>query len=215
MADNDLAASTLATARAVGCELSDSQGARLVDYARLVCRWQRVMNLTGARDPAQFIAGHVADCVAVAPHLPAGRLLDAGSGAGLPGIVLAIVRPDLQVTLLEPRARRARFLTQARIELELNNVEIANERLQTHTPAAAYAAVVTRAFGSLDEFVAAAAAHVASGARLFAMKAGVSADDLAAAEARAGAAQIIALTVPGFRERSLVVFGPRAQAVVP
>lgn len=198
-----------AGARALDLALTPACVASLAAYVALVARWQHVTNLTGARDPVRFAREHVVDCLAVLPHLGAGRVLDIGSGAGLPGIVIAVARPALAVVLLEPRARRARFLTQVGIELALNNVEVVCARAESYRPAVAPAVCISRAFGSLLSFVRAAQPLVAADGRLLAMKAGIDPADRAAAEVVAGPATVLPLTVPGFATRHLVSFGPR------
>ena len=172
-----------AAAAAVGVELAPAARDALLAYAALVIRWQRVANLTGAHTAAAFVREHVVDCLAVVPYLGVEPLLDVGSGAGLPGVVIALARPELDVTLLEPRGKRARFLRQAAIELALPRVGVVQARVEAHRPATGYGQITSRAVGSLVDFVA-TTAHLLAGApaRRLAMKATVDADDLAAAK---------------------------------
>ncbi len=206
MADDPLAGEIAALATP-GVSLDGRRCSELAAYARLVMKWQRIVNLTGASSAEQFVREHVADCLAVAPFIDAGRVLDVGSGAGLPGVVLALARPDLEITLLEPRARRARFLTQARIELALSNVEVVCARLESYQPQRPFNTIITRAFGSLAAFIDAAAALRGAGTRLLAMKAAPAVAEVVAAEALAGRAHIETLNVPGYSDRTLVIFG--------
>ena len=134
-----------------------------------------------------------------------GRWLDVGSGAGLPGIVLAIMCPQISLTLLEPRARRARFLTQALIELDLTTVEVVAERLE-NVPSGQHDWIICRAFASLTALGVACRALVPGLLGVCAMKAEVAGQELAAAQAALGPASIIALQVPGFANRNLVIF---------
>ncbi|MGR8919786.1 MAG: 16S rRNA (guanine(527)-N(7))-methyltransferase RsmG [Gammaproteobacteria bacterium] len=197
-----------AAAAALAIELAPAARDALLAYAALVLRWQRVANLTGAPTATAFVREHVVDCLAVVPHLGAGALLDVGSGAGLPGVVIALARPQLEVTLLEPRGKRARFLRQAAIELGLARVSVVQARAQAYAPAVGYAQIISRAVGSLAGFVTSTTHLLANAsARRYAMKSRVDAADLAAAEAAAGPAQIVRLAVPGKAQRSLVVFG--------
>ena len=198
-----------AGARALDLVLTPASLAGLAAYVALVARWQHVTNLTGARDPVRFVREHVVDCLAVVPHLGSGRVLDIGSGAGLPGLVIAGAGPSRAVVRRGPRARRARFLTQVSIELALTNVEVICARAESYRPAVAPATCLSRAFGSLLTFVRAAQPLVAADGRLLAMKAGIDPGDRAAAEAIAGPATVLPLTVPGFATRHLVSFGPR------
>lgn len=194
-------ASVSAAAAKLGVALDGASLARLARYAALVRKWSAITNLTAAETPAQFLEEHVVDCIAVVPHLPGPRVLDVGSGAGLPGIVLAIARADLTVTLLEPRAKRARFLTQAVIELELASVSVACERVEDYRPAVPYDDVVTRALGEFTKFVGAAGHLHERGARLTAMKADASAETLPGSEVPV---RVIPLDVPGYRDRCLL-----------
>lgn len=210
MASADLESLLAAGATAVGVPLDADQVARLVAYVVLVERWQHVTNLTGATDARRFAAEHVVDSLAVAPHLGDGHLVDVGSGAGLPGVVLAIACPRARLTLVEPRARRARFLTQARIELGLANVTVFNERVEALHLSVPCDAVVSRALGSLADFLAAVAHLVGPATRVVAMKGAIDDAELAAAERCGGAATVVPLAVPGFAARHLVTFRPGA-----
>ncbi|MEX2481804.1 MAG: 16S rRNA (guanine(527)-N(7))-methyltransferase RsmG [Gammaproteobacteria bacterium] len=211
--DDALAEQIHRAAAAMGLDVDDRQLDAFGRYADLVGKWQYVTNLTGAREAEQFVSEHLIDCLSLVPHLAGGRVLDLGSGAGLPGIVLAIARGDLALTLLEPRSRRARFLTQVRIELGLNNVEVVCARAESWHGQVAQDYIVSRAFGSLPAF-ARAAQHLRSPATaLIAMKGAVDPAELAAAERIAGASAVVRLDVPGFSNRHLVVFGSAEQPV--
>lgn len=206
--DGAVVAEVLAsTAPALGVTLDATQLAQLARYAELVDKWRHVTNLTGARSPAAFAREHLVDSLSVVPHVDDGPLLDVGSGAGLPGVVLAIARPGTAVTLLEPRQRRARFLTQVTIELALANVDVISARIEDLPAAARYEVVISRAFSALADYVALALPQCAPGGRILAMKGRVDAADRARAEQLAGPARVIPLCVPGYRERHLVVFG--------
>lgn len=203
-------ASSLATlldaaAAAQGLSLDDTARARLVDYVLLVRKWGRIANLTGDTTPAVFAREQVADCLAVVPYAGHGRLLDIGSGNGLPGIVLAIVRPDLEVTLLEPRAKRARFLTQARIELGLGNVKVVEARVEAHHPALPYDTLIARAVAALPALLGSARHLLSPGARLLAMKGQLAPSELTLPGVAAMAVETHRLVVPGYAARHLVV----------
>lgn len=187
-------------------ELNQQQTQRLAEYAALVIKWQSITNLTAATSATQFAREHIADCLTVTPYLVGQRLLDVGSGAGLPGIVLSIARPGLSVTVLEPRARRARFLTQAKIELDLTSLEVVCQRLEQFRPSVPIDVVICRAFGSLTKFVTVCAPLQVPGQQLLAMKGAIDADELEAAEALAGPARVIPLKLPGYDDRNLVIF---------
>jgi 16S rRNA (guanine527-N7)-methyltransferase len=132
---------------------------RLLEYMALLLKWNRIYNLTAIRDPRAMVAHHLLDSLAVVPHLTlaAGpvRLADAGSGAGLPGIPLAIARPEWQITLAEANQKKAAFLRQATIELKLLNVDVHEGRVESWRPLPLFDAVISRAFAALQDFIAA------------------------------------------------------------
>jgi 16S rRNA (guanine527-N7)-methyltransferase len=144
---------------------------QLSDFLRLIEKWNRVHNLTAVREPGQMVVLHLLDSLAVLPYLADARgLLDVGTGAGLPGIPLAIARPDLDVTLLDSSHKKAAFLEQARAELGLANVNVVCERVEQWRPGRTFDAVVSRAFSELAEFVEQSAHLVSPGGVLLAMK---------------------------------------------
>jgi 16S rRNA (guanine527-N7)-methyltransferase len=145
---------------------------RLLDYMALLGKWNRTYNLTAIRDPLAMVAHHLLDSLAVLPHLPLGaqgRLADAGSGGGLPGIPLAIARPDWRVALAEANQKKAAFLRQASIELKLVNVEVHEGRVEAWHPQPLFDAVISRAFAALEDFVAACRHLIAPNGVLAAM----------------------------------------------
>jgi 16S rRNA (guanine527-N7)-methyltransferase len=145
---------------------------RLMDYMKLLVKWNRTYNLTAIRDPLAMVGHHLLDSLAVAPHLPLAanaRLADAGSGAGLPGIVLAIARPEWHVVLAEASQKKAAFLRQAAIELKLGNVEVHEGRVETWRPQPLFDLVISRAFAALADFIAACRHLLAPAGTLAAM----------------------------------------------
>ena len=131
---------------------------RLLDYMALLVKWNRTYNLTAIRDPLAMVGHHLLDSLAVLPHLPlaaSGRMADAGSGGGLPGIPLAIARPHWRVTLAEASQKKAAFLRQAAIELHLSNVDVHEGRVEAWRPQPLFEVVISRAFAALADFVAA------------------------------------------------------------
>lgn len=144
---------------------------RLDAYLQALQRWNRVYNLTAVRQPEAMVSRHLLDSLAAAPWLPAsGRVLDVGSGAGLPGIPLSLVSPTLQFTLLDSSGKRTRFIQQMIAELRLDNVAVVHGRVEDHRPAAGYQAVLARAFAALADFVALSAPLCAPDGRLLAWK---------------------------------------------
>lgn len=151
---------------------------RLIAYLALLQRWSAAYNLVGTSDAGELVGRHLLDCAALLPHLPEGSLLDIGSGAGLPGLVIACLEPERPLVLLDSVSRKTRFLTQARIELGLTRVEVVTARVEDYAaslasaeePAALPAAVVARALAPMDRLAAMSAALLEEGCELLAMK---------------------------------------------
>jgi 16S rRNA (guanine527-N7)-methyltransferase len=185
---------------ALGLALPDHAEHAIRAYLALLSKWNRTYNLTAIRDPAQMVVQHALDALAVLPHLPdrAGlRVLDVGTGGGIPGILFAIAKPHWHLTLLDVIQKKAAFLTQAAIELKLANVEVAISRVEHYAPAAPYAIVVSRAFADLATFVDGSAHLLAPGGQWFAMK-GVRPDaEIAALPPTVRVRSSVPLTVPG------------------
>lgn len=192
---------------AMDLALPDGARGRLAAYIELIAKWNRVHNLTAVREPGQMVALHILDSLSVLPHLEDARtVLDVGTGAGLPGIPLAIARPDLRVTLLDSSHKKASFLTQAKAELGLANVEVACERVEQWKPAHTFDAVVSRAFSDLADFVSQAKHLVAPGGLMLAMKGVHPFDEIAKIPASHRVESVVELTVPRLdAKRHLVV----------
>ncbi len=152
---------------------------RLIDYLALIRKWNQVDNLTAIDTLSDMVALHLLDSLTALP-LVAGRLLDVGSGAGLPGIPLAILRPELEVTLLDASAKRVRFQRQAVIELKLANVDMVQTRLERYQPERPFDSIISRAFSSLPAFVEGATPLLSEGGSLIAMKGWLPETELAA-----------------------------------
>lgn len=206
-----MTADTLAAGlAALGLPLDEGARARLLAYRDELARWGRAHNLTGVRDPERMVPVHLLDSLALAPLVRGARIADIGSGGGLPGVPLAIARPDLEVTLIEPRARRALFLAHIARTLALGNVIVERCRAEDAPPGARYDTVVTRAFGTLAEFVAAAGPLCAQGGSLLAAK-GRDPRAETAALPPGWRAEILPLVVPGIDgERHAVRLEPPA-----
>ena len=182
---------------------------RLLDYLALLGKWNKVYNLTAVREAPRMVSHHLLDCLAVARHVPAATILDVGSGAGLPGIPLALALPRAQVTLLDASHKKAAFLRQAAIELKLVNVEVACERVEAWRPARRYELVISRAFSDLPEFAALAGRLVAGGGVLAAMKGVYPHEELEQLPAGYRLQRVVPLEVPGVRgARHLVLVEP-------
>ncbi|MSQ68753.1 MAG: 16S rRNA (guanine(527)-N(7))-methyltransferase RsmG [Gammaproteobacteria bacterium] len=192
-------------AAALGQTLAAGTLEQLAAYADLVVRWNRHANLTGARTAAEFAGKFIADALAVAPHVGGPLIADLGSGNGVPGVVLAILKPAHQVVLIEARSRRARFLEQVRIELGLANIAVVHDRIEHWQPPTRPDVVVCQAVGSLEFLLLATAALHSERCQLLALKGRAPALEVAALGAAAAACQVLRLAVPGWQERHLVI----------
>ncbi|MEM5448915.1 16S rRNA (guanine(527)-N(7))-methyltransferase RsmG [Paraburkholderia guartelaensis] len=178
IADRDALARLLKEgAQALGVELTERQHEQLLDYVALLAKWNAVYNLTAIRDPRQMLIQHILDSLSIVPHLPAradATVLDVGSGGGLPGIVLAIVRPDWQVTLNDIVQKKSAFQSQAKAELGLANLSVVTGRVESLRPgievSKKFDLIVSRAFADLADFVTLARHLVAEGGAIWAMK---------------------------------------------
>jgi 16S rRNA (guanine527-N7)-methyltransferase len=188
-----------------GLELPAGARDRLLEYVALLLKWNRTYNLTAIRDPLAMVVHHLLDSLSVLPYLPlkaqGARLVDAGSGAGLPGIPLALARPGWHVTLAESSEKKAAFLRQAAIELKLANVEVYEGRVEAWRPERLFDLVISRAFAALADFMAACRHLVAPGGMLAAMK-GTAPTDLAAG------CKLIPLHVPMLEAQRHLVLCP-------
>lgn len=179
---------------------------KLLDYMALVQKWSKVYNLTAVRDTDKMLTHHLLDSIAVVSHvMTAKTILDVGSGAGLPGIPLALALPHVQVTLLDSNHKKAAFLNQAVIELKLGNAEVVCERVEKYQSKQKFSFVISRAFSDLPEFVAMAGSLVAPGGALLAMKGVQPIEEIAQLKGGFILSGVTPLTVPGLdAERHLV-----------
>ncbi len=184
----------------MGQSLPADRHERLLAYRDELARWGRVHNLTSVLDPARMVPVHLLDSLALAPLVRGVRVADIGSGGGLPGLPLAIADPGLGMTLVEPRTKRALFLEHVVRTLGLGNVIVERARVEDLPPGAAFDTLVTRAFGSLAEFVAAAGHLAAPGGCLLAAKGRDPAAEIEALEHDSGdgwRVEVLPLVVPG------------------
>jgi 16S rRNA (guanine527-N7)-methyltransferase len=129
---------------------SANQIAQFDKYLALISKWNKTYNLTAITDPNEMVVRHILDSLAVNPFLLGLRICDVGSGAGLPGIPLAIVNPDKHFTLIDSNNKKIRFLNQVKIELKLDNVEIIHARAEEYQPKKCFQIIVSRAFSSIN-----------------------------------------------------------------
>ena len=150
--------------------LPASSRQKLIAYLELLAKWNKIFNLTAIRDPLQMVSQHLLDSLATLRELPAGRLADIGSGAGLPGIPIAIAEPERPVVLVDANEKKGSFLRQAVIELGLENSKVQVERAETWRPVERFAVVISRAFAELADFIGSCRHLLADGGVLVAMK---------------------------------------------
>ncbi|MEO6137266.1 MAG: 16S rRNA (guanine(527)-N(7))-methyltransferase RsmG [Luteimonas sp.] len=180
----------------------------LLAYLALLERWNRTYNLTAIRDPAEMVVKHLLDSLAMAPFVGDGKLADLGTGAGLPGIPLAIANPSLQVTLVESNGKKARFLREAVRSLPLPNARVAESRIEALDEPGHYDAIVARALATLPLIVELGGHLLKPGGRLLAMKGTIPEDEIAALPEGWRVEGVHLLVVPGLiAERHLVVVG--------
>ncbi|ATJ84766.1 16S rRNA (guanine(527)-N(7))-methyltransferase RsmG [Halomonas beimenensis] len=163
----------------LGLEVAPSRRDRLLALVGLLHKWNRAYNLTAVRDPQEMVARHLLDSAAVHPFVRGPRLLDVGAGPGLPGLVLAILDPTLEVTLLDSNGKKVRFQRQAVMELGLPNVTPVQARVEAFdAPAGGFDQVISRAFASLGDFVTLSASLPAEDGQWLAMKGPAVEDEL-------------------------------------
>jgi 16S rRNA (guanine527-N7)-methyltransferase len=193
---------------ALGIELPHEAPARLLQYLALVKKWSQVYNLTAVRKPEAMLTQHLFDSLVVLPHMVGPHVADVGSGAGLPGIPLALVRPDWHVVLIESNHKKAVFLQQARIELGLTNVEVVAKRVESFRPTEKFDTVISRAFSSLVVFVKLAGHLCREGVgagKIVAMKGACPQEDLAQFSAQFVIDKVFPVMVPGLEARRHLV----------
>ena len=164
----ELAAILAQAIQSLGLSLNMVQQRKLLLYLDQLLLWSKTYNLTAITDPQEALIKHVIDCLAIITHLPAGNLLDIGTGAGLPAVIIAICQPERQCSALDSNQKKVRFIKQISSELELGNIQPIAARIEAHE--GQYKVVTSRAFASLTDFVAAAAPRLAGDGYLCAMK---------------------------------------------
>lgn len=161
----------LAASQQMGVALQTQQAECLLAYMTLLEKWNRVHNLTAVREPEKMVTHHLLDSLSVVPYLiQEFRVLDVGSGGGLPGIPLAIVQPEVRVTLLDSNHKKTSFLQQAMIELALNNVDVVTARVEQYAPKGQYTGIICRAFAEMAEVIRLTQTLLAPAGRWYMMK---------------------------------------------
>jgi 16S rRNA (guanine527-N7)-methyltransferase len=203
--DPSIEAAIALGAEGLSVELDGKQIHQLASLVGLLAKWNRVYNLTAVRDPQEMVTRHILDSLAVLPYLRGESLLDVGTGAGLPGLPLAIARPDLSLALLDSSDKKLRFVRQVAAELNLDQVSVVHTRMQAYQPAQPFAMVISRAVSSLSELYRMTHHLVSNDGRFLFMK-GVRPDTELDDFEHAGRIQIQQLKIPGLdAERHLLI----------
>lgn len=161
-------------------QLSELQLQQLVQYVQLLDKWNGAYNLTSVRDPAEMLVKHIMDSLVVAPYIKGERIIDVGTGPGLPGIPLAICFPNKQFTLLDSLGKRIRFLNQVKMQLGLKNVTPLQSRVEDHHLEQGYDIVLSRAFASLSDMIHWCVHLPATNGQFLAMKGAQAQEEIAA-----------------------------------
>ena len=186
--------------------LDSDQHEQLLDYLQLLFKWNAVYNLTSVRDPMQMVTHHLLDSLAAVPAFAgAQRVLDVGAGGGLPGIVLAIARPDMQVALIDTVHKKTAFLTQVKAELGLTNVTVHTMKVEQLRVTEPFDVITSRAFADLSDFVNWSGHLLAEGGQFIALKGTAPAEEQERLPAAWKVTKLQGLQVPGLQaERHLV-----------
>ncbi len=182
---------------ALSIEATPQQIDLLIQYLALLEKWNKVYNLTAVRDPEEMLVKHLLDSLAVMPHLKWDKLIDVGTGAGLPGIPLAIMCPTKQVDLLDSNSKKTRFLIQAKVELNLVNTQVIYERVENYKPSVLYDGVISRAFASMNDMLHWTTHLLKEDGVWWAMKSQKDFEDLTALSGGIKIQKMIELFVPG------------------
>jgi 16S rRNA (guanine527-N7)-methyltransferase len=187
---------------ALDLSIAEFQQEQLLRFIQLIEKWNKAYNLTAVRDPLDMVSLHLLDSLAILPHVKGTRVADIGTGAGLPGIPLAICRPDCHFTLIDSNSKKTRFVQQAVLELQLKNVEVVHGRVELFKPQLLFSTVISRAFASMGDIVQLTRHLLLDEGLLLAMKGQIPEQELASLSLEY---RVIPLVVPGIvAERCLI-----------
>ncbi|MES2902501.1 MAG: 16S rRNA (guanine(527)-N(7))-methyltransferase RsmG [Pseudomonadota bacterium] len=188
-------------------DLNQQQHEQLLDYLALLFKWNSVYNLTSVRDPMQMMTHHLLDSLAAVPAFQGAKnVLDVGAGGGLPGIVLAIARPEMKVSLIDTVHKKTAFLTQVKAELELANVTVYTMRVENLQVAQKFDVITSRAFADLSDFVNWSAHVLDDGGRFIALKGTAPREEQERLPAQWKVEKLQPLQVPGLQAERHLVF---------
>ncbi|MGR9114743.1 MAG: 16S rRNA (guanine(527)-N(7))-methyltransferase RsmG [Gammaproteobacteria bacterium] len=186
----------------LGLTIESSRIEQLLDFIGLINKWNKAYNLTAIRNKEEMVRLHLLDSLAILPYIEGQRIIDIGTGAGLPGIPLAICLPGIEFTLLDSNAKKTRFVQQAVLELKLNNVHIHHGRVEDYRPDTLFDAVLCRAFASLEDIIKLTGHLLGEGGVLLAMKGHVPDAELKRLSADSS---VIPIQVPGTEAKRCLV----------
>lgn len=188
-------------------DLNQQQHEQLLDYLALLFKWNAVYNLTSVRDPMQMMTHHLLDSLAaVSAFAGAGNVLDVGAGGGLPGVVLAISRPDMKVAMIDTVHKKTAFLTQVKAELQLANVTVHTKKVQDLAVAAKFNVITSRAFADLSDFVNWSGHLLAEGGQFIALKGTAPPEEQERLPKEWKVTELRPLQVPGLQAERHLVF---------
>ncbi|MFQ3229464.1 16S rRNA (guanine(527)-N(7))-methyltransferase RsmG [Reinekea sp.] len=191
-------------------DLSSVQIDRLLAYHQMLVKWNKAYNLTSVRDPAQMIARHLLDSLSIVPFVKPTNLLDVGTGPGLPGMIIALIYPELPVFMLDSNGKKTRFLSQVKMELGVSNANVVLHRLESWKPGQDFNQITSRAFATLSDMVGFSRHLLAKDGRFIAMKGQNPVDELAQLPEDINVIAVTPLKVPGNDgERHMIELGIR------
>lgn len=190
-------------------ELSVEQVDKLMAYLALLQKWNKVYNLTAIRDPQEMLIKHLLDSLTVVPYIQQNRIIDVGTGGGLPGIPLAICFPEKQIDLLDSNSKKTRFLIQAKAELGLINTQVIHTRVEEYQPEPLYEAVISRAFASIQDMLDWSHHLIPQGGIWWAMKAQKDFEDLTKLPGLVKIEEVNELHVPKLDAERMLVKGSK------
>jgi 16S rRNA (guanine527-N7)-methyltransferase len=212
--ENQFTAELQSGSARLGLNLTAAMVDALVRFLLILSKWNRTFNLTAIREPSKLVSHHLLDSLAIISYLQPGSVIDVGSGAGLPGLPIAIAEPKRQIQLLDSNRKKVAFLNQAVLELGLTNVNVVDQRVENYQPSAKFQNVVSRAFSDLADFTALAGHLCANDGRLLAMKGLHPHEEIARLPENWVAEQVFSLAVPQLEAtRHLVVMLPKSVQV--
>ena len=190
---------------ALGLPADSTKVGQLMDYLELLLKWNRAYNLTAVRDPLEMVTRHLLDSLAIAPHLSGQCFIDVGTGAGLPGVPMAILFPQREFHLLDSNGKKTRFLFQVKTALCLDNMTVHHARVESFKPSVRFDAVLSRAFASLQDMVAGCRHLLAPQGCFLAMKGAYPAAELETIAGQCEVQAVYPLDVPGLDEQRHLV----------